>query len=307
MSVIERTDVIVARQKLAIAPAFEQFGLWYVVALPLMYVIGFYVHMKKIFFGLLGAPVHTNCFVVDGISINSRRMKEGAARWPALNTCYNFVRGEGPTQLHRVVDWAWMHIRNAQAVRNRLKIAKKQLRNAIKMHGIDKRPIRILSLAAGTAQGVIEVAARMQKLGYEFEILLIDQDDTALHYARQFAQKHGVVIQTIQGDVLFFNRYLDGFKPDIIEMMGLLDYLPNGLAVKLISKIRRHLPDKGHFFTCHIHPNGERYFLKHVVDWDMLYRSQDELKSLLIDAGFLNPALHTEPHGIHSIAIAQKL
>lgn len=287
---------------------YEHTAWPYLFALAPMYALGAYVQAKKLVYKALGLRVHTNSVFVDGVSINSRRMKEGAARWPALNTCYNFTEGHGPSVLHRTLDTWWMNIRNAQAVRNRLKIAKRELHVAVRGFAVPGRPVRILSLAAGTAQGVIEVAAECNALGIATEIMLIDQDLTALGYAKELARKHNVQINTVQGNVVFFTRFVGEFKADIVEMMGLIDYLRDGLAIPLLRKIRLHLGRGGTLFTCHIHPNGESYFLKHVVDWDngMLYRTREAFEDLLIDSGFLAPRLLTEPHGIHSIAIAVK-
>ncbi len=244
---------------------YESLAWPYLAAVPFMYATGLYVQMKKMFFGMFNAKPNTNCWFVDGLSVNSRRMKDGATRWPSLNTCYNFKNGEGATAAHRVVDLWWMQIRNAQAVRNRLKIAKSELRTAVRTLARPGNAVRILSLAAGTAQGVIEVAAECNKL-------------------------------------------IGDFKADIVEMMGLLDYLRESLAHPLIRKIRLHLAEGGYFFCCHIHPNSERYFLKYVVNWDsgMLYRTRDEFADVLHQGGFLTPALLTEPHGIHSVSVARK-
>src|SRR3569832_2597543 len=107
---------------------FETLAWPYIVALPVFYLLGTYAWLKKHALWALGLKVRRNSYFVDGISINSRKMKEGATRWPSLDTCYNFSEGQGPTRLHRMIDVWWMHIRNAQAVRNRLKIAKRELR-----------------------------------------------------------------------------------------------------------------------------------------------------------------------------------
>ena len=286
---------------------YETVAWPYFVAIPIMYLIGFYVQVKKIIAKQFGLILTTNCAIVDGLSINSRRMKEGAARWPSLNTCYNFTGGAGPSAAHRIVDTWWMNIRNAQAVRNRLKIAKRELKLAIQSLARSDRPVRILSLAAGTAQGVIEVAAECNTMGMVTEIMLIDTDESALRYARDLADRLDVNIVTKTGHVLFFTRYTGEFKADIVEMMGLIDYLKDGLVTITMRKIRDYLPDGGRFFTCHIHPNHEAYFLKQVVNWGMLYRTRDKLKDLMIVGGFLDPTLFTEPLGIHSIAAAQKI
>lgn len=273
-----------------------------------MYATGFYVMLKKALFKALGLPVRLNCWFVDGLSINSRRMKEGATRWPSLNTCYNFTTGVGSTMAHRLADTWWMRIRNAQAVRNRLIIAKRELSIAVQALGAPGRPVRILSLAAGTAQGVIEVAADAKRFGIDCEIVLVDHDESALRYARELADRQEVAIKTIKYNVLMFDKAIGSFAPDIIEMMGFLDYLSDTLGEKLLRKIWRHLPVGGYFFCCHIHPNGERYFLKYVVNWDggMLYRTVSAFKELLHKGNFLMPLIETEPLGIHSVSVARK-
>lgn len=280
---------------------------------PALFAVGVYVQLKKATFRLFGGRVcvpYTNFWLVDGTSINSRKVKDGSARWQALDAVYNFHEGEGDNLVIRAIDGYWLHIRNAQAARNRLKIVKRELCTAVRKIAVSKvgtEPVRILSLAAGSGQGVIEAVADLQRVGIQCEVLLIDRDESALIHARTLARLHKVSVVARKGDVVFFNRELQGFEPDIIEMCGLMDYLRDTTAVALIKKIRRYLRPDGFFLTCHIHPNAEKYFLKHVVDWDMLYRTRSQLLDLLVDGGFLGARLYTEPHRIHSVAVAQKI
>lgn len=280
----------------------------YRLMVPILYLLGTYVFLKKKILGLWRTEPHTNFFLVDGVSISSRRVKEGAARWPALDACYNFIRGRGRNGFQRAIDNYWLHIRNAQAVRNRLKIATRELEEAIRVIARRREgPVRVLSLAAGTAQGVIDVVAKLRLEKIDVRATLIDQDPTALRYARRIAREAGVEkrVTAIEGKVFKFRRYID-FEPDIVEMMGLIDYLEDEEIVLLMRMIRLRLSPKGYFFTCHIHPNSEAFFLKWVVDWTMKYRSLETLRNLLARAGFAEPRLLTEPHGIHSIAVATK-
>lgn len=272
-----------------------------------MNAIALYVLVKKRAFKAFGRTPRINFLFFDAFSINAHRMKDGATRWPSLDTCYNFACGEGATVLHRVLDNWWMRIRNAQAVRNRLSVAKTELRGAVLAAAQPDRPVRILSLAAGTAQGVIQIAAKCNALGIATEIVLVDHDRSALKYARELALANDVEIVTIEGNVLFFTRFIGSFQADIVEMIGFLDYLRDGLAIALLKKVRLHLRDGGQLLCAHIHYNGEALFLKHVVDWDngMLYRSRDALENLLISAGFIAPRFVTEPHGIHTVSVAE--
>lgn len=301
-------DPLASIKEFKAAPAVYEHVVWpYRFALLLMNAIAAYVAVKKRALSACQRKPRVNFFFFDGLSINSRRMKEGATRWPSLDTCYNFTHGEGTTVLHRALDAWWMRIRNAQAVRNRLIIAKMELSRAILAAARSDKPVRILSLAAGTAQGVIESAAQCKTLGVTTEVVLVDHDRSALRYASDLAHRHGIVVKAIEGNVLFFTRYIDGFQADIVEMIGFLDYLGDGLATALLKKVRRYLRSGGHFFCCHIHRNGEAGFLKHVVDWDngMLYRSRQAFENLLITAGFAEARFVTEPHSIHTVSIAE--
>jgi SAM-dependent methyltransferase len=299
------------------APEEFEHRVWpYRLILPFLFLIGAYVQGKKLLYRLFGGPAcvpKTNCWFIDGMSINSRRVKDGARGWRALDAVYNFrLGGEGPTWLARAVDDFWLQIRNAQAVRNRLKIVKRELRKAIlkcDQTGAIGEPIRILSLAAGSGQGVIEVVEELRAIGIECEVLLLDQDESALEHARVLAEAHNVTarVTTRKIDVVYFERGLQGFKPDIVEMCGLLDYLPWTLAVILVKKIHRHLKKDGFFLACHIHSNWEKYFLWHQENWGMLYRSRQQLREMLTKGYFLEADLYAEPHRIHSVSVAQKL
>ncbi len=277
---------------------------------PLLFIIAVYVHAKRVLFRVfLGKEPQTNFWLVDGISKSSRKVKDGATGWQALDVVYNFKRGAGSNIIIRIIDGFWLRVRNAQAVRNRLIVVKRELAKVIGKVALRKNsgePIKILSLAAGAAQGVIETVQEYISCGYNVRVTLIDRDESALAHARALAKKHGIekYVTTLTGDVIFFERFLEkDFTPDIIEMCGLLDYLRSSLALKLIKKIYHFLPTNGLFLTCHAHTNAEAYFLKHVVNWDMLYRSVDEFADLLESSGFSRLKLYTEPLKIHTVAV----
>jgi len=291
----------------------EAISLPYKLAIPFLYIFGLYGQVKKWacrkFFGR--EPKY-NVWFIDGLSINSRRVKEGQARWGALNAVYNFNGGEGSNTIIRLIDTWWLNIRNAQAVRNRLKIVKKLLTQSILQayirHGRDRK-IRIMSLAAGSAQAVLEVAFELlTKEGIEVEILLIDHDPSAVAEMKERCQVLGLEKHTIikRGLVEKFDRHLHGFQPDIIEMCGYMDYFSQESMTTLSRRIKDHLPDDGVFLTCHVHPNHEAYFLQYVVNWWMWYKTLDEFKAILSDSGYTNVRYETEVHKIHTVAMAKK-
>ena len=306
---------------------FEFNALPYKLAAPAMWLMARWCQMKHAFRSVchMGEPA-TNNFFFDGISGDCRAIKDGAASWKALEVIYNFERNGNP-----VSNW-WINMRNAQAVRNRSKIIHRELVQSMLAIAKEKagQPVHVVSLACGSAEGVIRAAATVKERGFDVKLTLIDWDGSAEEYIRRTAFRHGLA-----AEVEFQQRNLhkfvstsgvDKLKPDIVEMLGFLDYLKDETSMHYIRCIYDALPKHGFFFTCHIHPNQEQDFLYNVVNWGrikpfiMLYRSISQLKSLVemawlhevtprrtVDrAAWSEVTLITEPHGIHSVARAMK-
>lgn len=295
--------------------SFEHIVWPYRIVVPILYMLGAYAFFKKAIYRLFGAKPDNNVWFVDGTSINSRRVRDGAATFKALEPTYQFKSGEGDNALIRHIDTYWLHIRNAQAVRNRLKIVKRELRQAILERFTAGQPVRILSIAAGSARAVIEVMGELKNRGIPTEAVLVDQSRSALAYAAELAIENGVsesvravrsMVIDRQGQIVDFEGKVEGFTPDIIEMAGLIDYLTDEQILALFAKIKSLLKPNGLLLTCHIHMNHEAFFLWFVVNWKMRYRSRAKLASLLSRANFRNMALFTEPHAIHTVAIGCK-
>jgi len=189
-------------------------------------------------------------------------------------------------------------------VRNRLQLAKLEIRKAILR--MSTEDVRVVSLAAGAAQGVMEVAAELKQEGIKVSLLLIDLEPSALAYAQGLAQTHGIgeQVEILAGDVRESIKKIHKQKPHIVEMIGLLDYLPDPMAIRLIGAIRRAMPDDGVFMTANIYTNVEQHFVKWVMGWNMIYRNPVTLENVLASAGFDDIRVISEPLGIHGIAIA---
>lgn len=279
----------------------------YIMIVPIYWLIVALVVVKKSLHRRWGSPgPEINFLLFDGLGLMNRAIKEGAKSWRALDIIYNYSFGGKRTIGGRVDDF-WIGMINAQAVRNRLKVVKQELRKAILAHA-DKEEVRLLSLACGSAQGVIEVIAELKAEGIRTRVLLLDSDLTALDYAEKLAFRHGVFdqVETVCGNVLRSAGISRKFQPDVVEMLGMLDYLSSETAIKLIGNIRRSLKVNGVFLTCNIAPNAEMHFLRHVINWDdMIYRSSGELAEIIEGAGFTDYVILYEPHGIHGVVVAQ--
>jgi len=327
---------------------FETTRWPYFVALPLFFIATLEAAIKKGICSLLwGSTPDVNSWLVDRNETKSQYVGDHSATWRVLDFLYNHESSQDYTSLSdwfhapwSTLDEFWVSNRNAQAVRNRFIITKRLLRKEIERAAENKDVIKILSLASGSAEALIQVVAEMnQRLDTTVQAHLVDVKRGALEKAEELACKHGVrdkitVEQTTVGSSLdgisgskFLERRhsaprrekllildsvqwsvsdLGKYEPDICEMIGFLDYLPDQKARKYMKQIRVIMDDEGSFLTCNIFRNLEMYFLMLVVNWYMLYRSKGGLAELPLKSGFQASDVHIEPQCIHGIVVAQK-
>ncbi|MCK5044211.1 class I SAM-dependent methyltransferase family protein [Candidatus Parcubacteria bacterium] len=277
----------------------------YYFTLPLMWVLAFYVAIKKKFFK---SNSEINTFWFDGLSSSCRKIKEGAKGWQALDIIYNYEFNKA-YNFRKFISNFWIGMMNAQAVRNRLKLVNYLLKESIKKFSKEKE-IRLLSIASGSAQGVIGVISDLKKENILVKAVLLDLDPTAIEYAKKLAREYEV-----ENQITFLNKstrilqeVLNDFCPHVVEMIGFLEYRPRKQAIELISKIHRFLMPGGMFLTASISNNLERPFLYYVINWSMIYRTPEELSEVLFKSGFIasNCRIIYESHKIHNIVICQK-
>lgn len=218
-----------------------------------------------------------------------------------------------PSGRHTLRDWVeryWWGIRNAQAVRNRLRLVRRELDRASReVASLRRRPLHLVSLASGSARAVIETVACLRARGTPAVATLIDLDPEALRAGEALAARLGVErwIRGVCASVSHMEKVLDA-PPDLVEMVGFLDYRPDHRAVSLIRRIHRILEPGGWFITANILPNAEQHSLKIVIDWPMIYRRPEELGALLLQGGFVPEVvtIRVEPQRIHAVSVCHK-
>lgn len=287
---------------------FESRRFPYVYLIPGMWFLIAYVLAKKALFWLFfGSKPKINFLFFDGLGPWSRKVKHGAASWRALDIIYNHPF-EQTNSLGSLVDEFWWFSQNCQAVRNRFKLVKQEVKKAILHFSDYGDEVRLVSLACGSAQAIIEVVSELKRQGIKIRVLLIDMEQEALSYAEGLADQNGVreQIETIKANACQAARILHDFRPHIVEMLGLLDYLPQETAIRLISGINKSLVLGGIFLTCNIRHNPERHFVRWVIDWKMVYRSPASLAEVIEKSGFDTYRIVYEPLNMHGVVIAEK-
>jgi SAM-dependent methyltransferase len=273
---------------------------------PVIFFISLWVSIKK----LIKPKIKTNFYFFDGISNLCRAVKDNATNWRALDITYNHY-GVKENLNDRVYDFYWHNLRSSRGLRNRLRIVKFLLNKNIEEIAKNKKDIQILSIASGSAQGVIECVEMAQKKGIKAKILLIDLDQSALDHAKELAKNKRIEnqIEFVCDRASALSKVSNNFRPDIIEMVGFLEYRPKEKAIKLVRAIYESLNKNGVFITSQVFDGVDRLFMESVLNWSMIYRKPEDSLLILSEAGFNQDDCNFfwEPFKIHYVMECKKL
>lgn len=206
----------------------------------------------------------------------------------------------------------WLSTNNSKAVRNRLKLVKRELENKISSLTKANHAIKIVSIASGSSRAIIESIDRIHfEVDPNLSVIFVDKNHDAIVYSKELAKDHKYLakfewVHDTAGN--FFRVHAAGRKFNIIEMVGLMDYFDDEKAINIFTQIFNSLEDDGILITANIGDNPERPFVTKAVGWEMVYRSADQFVVLLKKAGFSEDKIKAayEPQRIHVVVIATK-
>jgi hypothetical protein len=285
---------------------YEKKSWFYFLMIPIIWILTLWVAIKK---KILGPNLKINTFWFDGASLICRQVKENATAWKALDIIYNYSPGKDKSFGGRVTDF-WNQLNNIKALRNRLRLVQQILREEIENLLNNESKIKLVSIASGSAQGIIEVMREFKQKGIFIQAIFLDKEPTAIEYSKKLAKEAEIINQ-----ITFVNKstrelegVISGFNPQIIEVIGFWEYRPKEKAIELVRRIYYLLPLSGVLLISTISPNAESLFSHYVGNWPMYYRNLNQFIEILTKGGF-NPRdikIIYEPLKIQKIAICRK-
>ncbi len=251
------------------------------------------------------------------VSASLDQISSDAASHRALETMYVGPNRNGIIEADDHLLWARLfieNIHNSMAVRNRLRVVKSEFGRFMGVRLAEGfQETKVLSVAAGSSRAIMEELAVLNGRGYDrIKLRMVDINREALLDGRKLVAKLGISesVEFIRAHILIFKRYLeDGYKPDFVEIVGLLDYLDEEQITKLLVQVRNHLSKGGEVLFSNIAPNDEEEFTHRIVGWPkMQYRDSQDLLRVATAAGFTPDKLRiiSEPLGIYNIVSARK-
>ncbi|MFH1469488.1 MAG: cyclic nucleotide-binding domain-containing protein [Pseudomonadota bacterium] len=203
----------------------------------------------------------------------------------------NQALGEHPSG--RLLDSCFQALPAAQAVRNRRHLLRREIAATIAAAPAGQRA-RVTSLASGPAR---EICDLLEDAGLraEVEFTLVDMDQGALDFA---AGKLGafdppVAFQCANKNLIHLAVGRGSFPQppqDLIYSIGLIDYFPDTLVVKLLNFIHDQLAAGGRVILGNFHPdNPTRAMMDHVLDWRLIHRDEAKMNALFRASKFGRP------------------
>jgi len=195
---------------------------------------------------------------------------------------------EGSTLFAKAISLAFDQTRASCAVRHRKDLVKREVRRLIQSK---RRPVRVLAVACGPAQDLLELFSQPVELPAPVEIVLFDQDKGALAYAYARLKP---VIDPLQGRVKIVYlhdsikrllRDANLFAPfgvfDLVYSVGLFDYLRHSTAIGLARNLVARLGPGGRALIANMVPESpSRWYLEYHLDWFLNYRTREQLLEL---------------------------
>lgn len=223
--------------------------------------------------------------------------------------------------LHGILTLFWHNILSQpKAIRNRLKIVKIILREAIKEKINFKKELKILSIGGGSCLAIMQAFNDLilkENFNYENNIIQLynlDKHCDVVKLTRKNADKYNLnfikVIGIEQSARNIYSLNLSE-KFDIIEIVGLLDYFNQDETVNLLNyAFNNMLDEKGVLIWGNIRPHNEMKFLKSIGWPNMFYRDLPQIINILKKAAlFQNNSeilIYEEPLKIHYIIECRK-
>src|ERR1035437_5754061 len=109
----------------------------------------------------------------------------------AMEVLYNRAKHPPANFLQKFFLSLWLGTNNSKAVRNRLRLVKREIKNKIVELASQKKEVKILNIASGAARAVIESLDEVSsKNDFQVSAIFIDQNHEAISFSQQLAGTH---------------------------------------------------------------------------------------------------------------------
>jgi extracellular factor (EF) 3-hydroxypalmitic acid methyl ester biosynthesis protein len=222
-------------------------------------------------------------------------------------------RLEGPSTYARLLNSMILRSDGAQAHRNRVDRLIEYLKAEVHRVAPEGRTLRVLNIGCGPA-GEIQRFIRTEPLADRCEFHLMDFNAETLAYTQ--GQIEAASNESGRRPVVHYihksinellkdaargaaGREVTPFmSADLVYCAGLFDYLSDKVCKRLIQLFQTWVAPGGLVAATNVHPrNGVRYFLEHILEWNLVYRDEKQMDELAEEDS--RKVVNTDPTGVN--------
>ncbi|HET6622583.1 MAG TPA: class I SAM-dependent methyltransferase family protein [Candidatus Saccharimonadales bacterium] len=226
-------------------------------------------------------------YLPPGIRAWSAYMPGGLATYSVHNPEHK--RLAGGKRVDYMTRALFRHSTDALGIRSRAYVLSYLV--AQRVSRLKAESISWLSLASGSGQPVYDTIDDLPNV--EFSVTITDHDQASLDFARsvyKYERPHVDKIAFKQLDVLAkgqLEQMINLTKPDLVDAMGLFEYLQPAAASQLIEQIYQGIPTGSELiFTNMSHANPHRDLHKRGLGWPgVIVRPIAEVADIIKNAG----------------------
>jgi extracellular factor (EF) 3-hydroxypalmitic acid methyl ester biosynthesis protein len=213
----------------------------------------------------------------------------------------------GVPPLGPLLDACLLELPASVAVRNRRGLLAEEIHATVARR--DGEPAHITSLACGPAREVFDVFETLEDPSH-LKATMIDFDLQALAHVSERRDRLGLQrqIALTPANLIHLSvgrKSIDLAEQDLIYSIGLIDYFPDELVVKLMSLIHSLLRPQGKAILGNFHPSNTcKAFMDHVLEWRLIHRDEADMDRLYSSSAFGRPCtnIRFEQQGINLFA-----
>lgn len=217
---------------------------------------------------------------------------------------------KGPTTYAKLINHMCLRQDAAEAHRNRINMIENILSTEALRASEKKRKLDIMTVGCGPA---IEIQnfIRQNKITIPCTFHLLDFNNETIEYAREkisaevcagnknyrFNYIHKSINDLLR-EMIRSDKKVPGQSFDLLYCAGLFDYFSDRICKRLIQAFHQWLNPGGLLIVTNVHPkNPFRYFMEHIVEWHLVYRSETEFKKLAPE--YVPSSMYSDPTGVN--------
>jgi extracellular factor (EF) 3-hydroxypalmitic acid methyl ester biosynthesis protein len=200
---------------------------------------------------------------------------------------------EGPNTYAKLVHQVTVGMDAAEAHRNRIEFLRRWLREETERCAARGERLKVLNVGCGPA-GEIQKFIKADPICERCQIDLLDFNKETLEYTRaridaaanEAGRKPEVnyvhkSVNKLLKEAVKMKREAPRSDYDFVYCAGLFDYLTDRVCSRLLNLFHAWTKPRGLIVATNVHPNNPgRYYMEHLLEWNLTYRNEDDMKKL---------------------------